>query len=61
VKRAMSVRQIEVCETSKLPRCKCRCKGQLHGIKREGFRQKVMWPVPEYQDHTPAEKRRAAR
>jgi hypothetical protein len=32
--RALSVTQASRCETAKSPKCRCRCKGKLHGAGR---------------------------
>jgi len=37
--KALSARQITLCEESVKPRCRCRCSGALHGVKRTGYVQ----------------------
>lgn len=49
--KAMSQAQVKTCETSRKPRCKCRCKGALHGIRQGDFTQLPMLPIPEAQQH----------
>jgi len=51
--KRLTERQITRCETSRKPRCKCRCQGHLHGIAREGFTQLPMLPIPQAQQHRP--------
>lgn len=40
--KALSARQIKTCEQSTKPRCRCRCKGALHGIRQGGYVQLVL-------------------
>lgn len=37
-KKALTERQARNCEEAKLPRCRCRCGGLLHGAKRGGVK-----------------------
>ncbi len=32
--KMLSIRQASRCEEAKMPRCRCRCGGRLHGAKR---------------------------
>lgn len=34
--RQLSERQARNCEEARTPRCRCRCGGRLHGVKRGG-------------------------
>jgi len=33
-KRPLTEQQVRACEKAKMPRCRCRCKGALHGGQR---------------------------
>lgn len=49
--RALSERSADRCETAEHSRCKCRCKGALHGAKRGNVRE-----LPLDDPHSPAKK-----
>lgn len=53
--KRLSERQVRTCEESARPRCKCRCRGALHGIQRGGMRQEQLFKVPQEQQHRPQE------
>lgn len=58
--RRLSERQIRICETARSPRCKCRCKGTLHGVRQGDYTQLPMLPIPEAQQHRPPEREKAS-
>jgi hypothetical protein len=41
--RRLSERQARNCEEARLPRCRCRCGGALHGAKRGGDNPPREW------------------
>ena len=60
--KRLSERQINTCETSRTWRCKCRCKGALHGVRtpvvfdgQQTWVQLLLVPVPPEQQHRPTE------
>ena len=48
--KALSLRQVSNCEHAREKRCKCRCGGALHGIKR-GDGEEFFTCLPENDPH----------
>lgn len=51
--RKLSERQARNCEEARMPRCRCRCGGALHGAKRGGIQPPREWyeTLPEDDPH----------
>lgn len=54
--RTLSLRQAQRCETSDHSRCRCRCGGALHGVKR-GLDESFFFSLPEDDPHRAVERR----
>lgn len=55
--KALSLKQIVLCETSKKQRCRCRCHGALHGVRQGEFVQTTMFHLIKEQQHEARQER----